>query len=94
MQGNVYIRYSALFDEQVVPLTTLKKQLRRFNLSNALFHVSRMNVLLGIQRMLREGREAMQKLQGQFIANYIDDEIALKADQLSGITSRDELQKQ
>lgn len=75
MQGNIYIRYSALFDEQVIPLTTLKKHLRQFNLTNALFHVSKMNVLLGRQRMLREGREAMQKLQGLLIANYVDDEI-------------------
>lgn len=74
MQGNIYIRYSDLYGERC-SLATLKKDLRQFNLSNVLFHVSRMNVLLGRQRMLREGRAAMQDLQGQLIANYIDDEI-------------------
>lgn len=34
-----------------------------------------MNVLLGRQRMLREGREPMQDLQGQLIANYVEDEV-------------------
>jgi hypothetical protein len=91
MQGNTYIRHSDLFDEQVVPLPRLKKQLRRFNLSNALFHVSRMNVLLGFQRMLREGREAMQKLQGHLVNNYIDDEILEgKLKPLFGPSKRDE----
>jgi|SRR5215213_384136 len=74
MQGNIYIRYSDLFD-QPFSLATLKKELRQFKLSNVLFHVARMNVLLGRHRILRENREAMQDLQGQLIANYIDDQI-------------------
>lgn len=74
MRGSTYIRYSDLFNEKP-SLATLKKELRKFDPANVLFHLTRMNVLLGRQRMLREGREAMQKLQGQLIANYIDDEI-------------------
>lgn len=74
MQGNIYIGYSELHGQKL-SLVTLKKELRQFKLSNVMFYVSRMNVLLGRQRMLREGREAMQGLQAQLIANYIDDEI-------------------
>jgi hypothetical protein len=74
MRGNLYISYSELFGQKP-PLSSLKMALRQFKLSDALFHVSRMNVLLGRNRMLGEGREAMQELQGQLVANYIDDEI-------------------
>lgn len=74
MLGSTYIAYSDLCDEKL-PLATLKKRLRRFKLSNTIFTLSRINVLLGRQRMLGEGREAMQDLQGRLVANYIDDEL-------------------
>lgn len=74
MIGITYLGYSDVCDQRV-PLTTLKKKLRHFNLSNIVFTLSRMNVLLGRQRMLREGREAAQDLQYLLIANFIDDEL-------------------
>jgi hypothetical protein len=72
--SGIYIRYSDLC-EQKLPLATLKKRLRQFKLSNVMFHLSRMNVLLGRNRMLRESREKMHDLQGRLIVNYIDDEL-------------------
>jgi hypothetical protein len=74
MFSGTYIAYSDLCDEKL-PLATLKRRLRQFKLSNTIFTLSRINVLLGRQRMLGEGREAMQDLQGRLVANYIDDEL-------------------
>jgi hypothetical protein len=74
MLSGTYIAYSELCDEKL-PLATLKKRLRQFKLSNVIFTLSRINVLLGRQRMLGEGREAMQKLQGRLVDNFIDDEL-------------------
>lgn len=70
----VYLRYSDLFDEKPT-LAALKKKLRQFKLSNIVLDLSRINVLLGRERMLGGGRKGMQDLQGLLIANYIDDEI-------------------
>lgn len=69
-----YLRYSDIVNQKL-PLTTLKKKLRQFKLSNVMFTLSRVNVLLGRQRMLREGREEMKDLQYRLIANYIDDQL-------------------
>lgn len=74
MLGSTYIRYSDLCD-QSLPLATLKKKLRQFKLSSVIFTLSRINVLLGRQRMLSEGREAMQELQGLLVSNFIDDDL-------------------
>lgn len=74
MMSGTYISYSDLCDQRL-PLATLKTKLRQFKLSNVIFTLSRINVLLGRQRMLGEGREAMQDLQYRLVANYVDDEL-------------------
>jgi hypothetical protein len=64
------MRYCDLFDERS-RLATLRRKLRQFNLSNVVFTLSRISVLLGRQRMLRENKDKPRELQELLISNYI-----------------------
>lgn len=77
MLGQVYLRHSDVFGKKP-HLSTLKKKVGQFKLSNLIFTLARINVLLGWQRMVGESREQRQKLQGLLVANFIDDDV-LKA---------------
>lgn len=74
MLNYVYIRYADVIGRRAHP-ATLKKALGELKLSSALFALSRMNVLLGRQRMMREGATERRRLQNILVANYIDDEL-------------------
>jgi hypothetical protein len=74
MQGQIYLRHSDLFGQRPY-LATLKKKLRQFKLSDVVFTLSRINVLLGRQRMLREGNEGQRKLEELLRANYIEPDL-------------------
>jgi hypothetical protein len=70
MQGHIYLRHSDLFGQRP-HLATLKSKLRRFKLSDVIFTLSRINVLLGRQRMLREGSQNQRKLEELLRENYV-----------------------
>lgn len=74
MLSYVYIRYADVTGRQA-HLTALKKALGKLKLSSTLFALSRINVLLGRQRMMREGATDGRNLQNILVANYIDDEL-------------------
>ena len=74
MTGHEYMRYCDLFDERS-RLATLRRKLRQFKLSNVVFSLSRISVLLGLQRMLRENKDKPRELQELLISNYIDPEL-------------------
>ena len=74
MTGHEYMRYCDLFDERS-RLATLRRKLRQFKLSNVVFTLSRISVLLGRQRMLRENKDKPRELQELLISNYIDPEL-------------------
>src|SRR5437899_10136448 len=66
-----YLRHEDLFGERS-HLSTLKSKLRQFKLSNVLFTLTRINVLLGRQAILRENKEKQRELQELLISNYLD----------------------
>lgn len=74
MSGHAYLTYCDLFDERS-RLATLKQQLRQFNLSNVIFTLARISVLLCRQGMLRESKDKQRELQELLISNYIDSEL-------------------
>src|SRR6267142_3638452 len=74
MTGHEYLRYCDVFDERS-RLATLKQRLRQFKLSNVVFTLSRISVLLGRQRILHEGKNKPRELQELLISNYIDPEL-------------------
>lgn len=74
MIGHVYLRYCDLFDERS-RLITLKQKLRQFKLSNVIFTLARISLLLGRQGMLREGKDNQRELQELLISNYIGPEL-------------------
>ncbi|MDQ1638362.1 MAG: hypothetical protein QOF62_1701 [Pyrinomonadaceae bacterium] len=74
MTGYVYLRYCDLFDERS-RLITLKQKLRQFKLSNIIFTLARISLLLGRQGMLREGKDNQRQLQELLISNYIGPEL-------------------
>jgi hypothetical protein len=80
MQGHIYLRHSDLFGQRP-HLATLKKKLRQFKLSDVIFTLSRINVLLGRQRMLREGNESQRKLEELLRANYIEPDLLKGSDE-------------
>lgn len=71
MRGATYIKYSELFDRKP-RLSTIEKKLSRLNRSNVIFHLSRINVLFGREKLTRSGREAMQELQRLLVDNFFD----------------------
>ena len=73
MLGQVYFRYSDRFGTRPNS-ATLKKKLGEFKLSNLIFTLARINVLLGWQRLFGESDDK-KKLQGLLVANFIDDDI-------------------
>src|SRR2546427_1685381 len=73
MLGQVYFRYSDRFGTRPHS-ATLKKKLGEFKLSNLIFTLARINVLLGWQRLFGESDDK-KKLQGLLVANFIDDDI-------------------
>jgi hypothetical protein len=70
MEGHIYLRHSDLFGKRP-HLATLKTKLSQFKLSDVIFTLSRINVLLGRQRMLREGSNNQRKLEELLRENYI-----------------------
>lgn len=72
MLGYVYIKYSDIVGRRP-HLNTLKKTLRQLKLSSTLFALTRINTLLGRQKIMDEGPSAMRDLQSLLVTNYIDD---------------------
>ncbi|MDX6527727.1 MAG: hypothetical protein QOH41_17 [Blastocatellia bacterium] len=74
MSVYIYLRHQDLFDKRS-RLSTLKRRLGQFNLSNVLFTLTRINVLLSRQAILRENKEKQQGLQELLISNYLDPDL-------------------
>lgn len=74
MSSYIYLRHQDLFDRRS-RLSTLKRKLRQFKLSNVLFTLTRINVLLGRQAILRENRKKQRELHELLISNYLDPEL-------------------
>lgn len=73
MESIVYLRYSDLFDQRI-PLPTLKKKLRQFNLTNLLITLSRINILLCRQHTLDRSTKKRGELQSLLADHYMSDE--------------------
>jgi len=74
MLSYVYIRHADVMGQRA-HLATLKKSVRKLKFSNAVFALSRINVLLARQTMMLEGVDERRKLQSFFVNNYIDDDL-------------------
>ena len=73
MEGITYLRHSDLYGQRV-SFVTLKKTLRQFNLTNILFSLSRINVLLCRQYILDRSQKKMREVQQLLAMNYLNDD--------------------
>jgi hypothetical protein len=73
VKTKTYIRYSDLFDQKL-SLAVLKKELRRFKLSDLIVRLAQINILLAREEWAGDDK-GMADLQGFLVANFIEDEI-------------------